>query len=293
MNFRTVVIAQSAKLDLRMNHLVVRGAEQTTKIHLGEIGTLVIESLQVSLTAALLAELAEKKIRVLFCDRQHSPLAELLPYYARHDCSRKVRCQTTWREETKALVWQRIVQAKISCQADILAACIGEDSAVRQLREYAAAVQPADTGGREAVAAKIYFAALFGPEFTRTQPTAINAGLNYGYTIILSMLNREVKAAGYLTELGIFHDSQHNFFNLSSDLMEPFRPLADYCVKQHIGKEFGVKEKRTLQMLDTLPVSLDGRRLELAAAVRQYTRQICEMLTTDRADTFPALRYEL
>lgn len=294
MSHKTVVIENRGKLNLRLNQLGVRIGEKPMRyIPLSEIRTLIIESMEVSMTAALLAELAEQKIRVLFCNRQHTPTAELLPYYARHDCSRKVRCQTEWTEEAKALIWQRIVQAKILCQAEVLAACTEEDAVVQQLRDYAAEVQPADASGREAVAAKVYFAALFGTGFARAQPEAINAGLNYGYTILLSMFNREVKAAGYLTELGVFHDSQHNHFNLSSDLMEPFRPLVDYCVKQHIRDTFGTEEKRPLQLLGVQRVSLDGRTWEAATAAEQYVRRICEMLTANRADDFPELRYEL
>jgi CRISPR/Cas system-associated endonuclease Cas1 len=56
MSWRTVVISSSSKLDYQLGFLVVRGQE-TKKIHLGEIGTVIIESTAVSLTAALISEI--------------------------------------------------------------------------------------------------------------------------------------------------------------------------------------------------------------------------------------------
>ena len=87
-----------------------------------------------------------------------------------------------------------------------------------------------DETNREGHAAKVYFNALFGLDFTRTEDNLINAALNYGYSIILSSFTREIVANGYITQLGLFHDNMFNQFNLASDLMEPFRPLVDKCV---------------------------------------------------------------
>ena len=89
-----------------------------------------------------------------------------------------------------------------------------------------------DVTNREGHAAKVYFNALFGMDFTRTAENSLNAALNYGYALLLSTFNRCVVANGYLTQLGLFHDNMFNPFNLSSDLMEPYRPLVDYYVKQ-------------------------------------------------------------
>ena len=89
MSWRTVVIASSAKLDYQMGYLVVR-KDTVTKIHLSEIRLLLIESTAVSLTAALLAELTDKKIKVIFCDAKRNPSSELLPYYGAHDTSLKI-----------------------------------------------------------------------------------------------------------------------------------------------------------------------------------------------------------
>ena len=73
-----------------------------------------------------------------------------------------------------------------------------------------------DKTNREGHAAKVYFNSLFGKDFSRDNECNINKYLNYGYSIILSAVNREVKILGYLTELGVHHIGESNSFNLSS-----------------------------------------------------------------------------
>lgn len=119
MSWRTVVIASSAKLDYQMGYLVVR-KDTVTKIHLSEIRLLLIESTAVSLTAALLAELTDKKIKVIFCDAKRNPSSELLPYYGAHDTSLKIRNQIAWSDKIKVQMWTEIVSEKIRKQREVL-----------------------------------------------------------------------------------------------------------------------------------------------------------------------------
>ena len=95
MGWRTVVITRRAKLDLQMGSLVVR-SEDIIRIHIDEISVLIIESTAVSMTAALLAELSRKKVKVIFCDEKRLPSSELVSYYGSHDTSLKYRRQAIW-----------------------------------------------------------------------------------------------------------------------------------------------------------------------------------------------------
>ena len=119
MSWRTVVISHTAKLDYQIGYLVVRGQE-TIKIHLSEIGILVVESTAVSMTAYLLSELVKKKIKVIFCDEKRNPSSELISYYGSHDTSVKIRRQMEWSREEKATLWTEIVSEKIRKQAELL-----------------------------------------------------------------------------------------------------------------------------------------------------------------------------
>lgn len=224
MSWRTIVISKRAKLDLQLGYMVVR-SEEIIKIVLSEISTILIESTAVSLTTSLLAELSKRKIKVIFCDEKRNPSAELVSYYGSHDTSNKIRKQIVWKQSTKEAVWTEIVTEKIRKQREFLELLRKEESELLSL--YLKEIDWNDATNREGHAAKVYFNALFGLDFTRTEDNFINAALNYGYSIILSAFTREIVANGYLTQLGIFHDNMFNQFNLASDLMEPFRVLVD------------------------------------------------------------------
>ena len=231
MSWRTVVITSRCKLDYKMGFMVVRG-EDTKRIFLDEMAVLLIENPAVSLTGCLLEALTEKKVKVIFCDSRRNPAAELVPYRNCYDTSRKIKAQIAWRDDVKGAAWADIVSEKIRKQEEYLSD-LGKNGEAALLRSYLPRVEFADATNREGHAAKVYFNALFGMDFTRSEENVTNAALNFGYSILLSAFNREVSSHGYLTQLGIFHDNMFNHFNLSCDLMEPFRVLVDRCVRDH------------------------------------------------------------
>ena len=193
MGWRTVVITRRAKLDLQLGSLVVRN-ENVIKINIDEISVLLIECTAVSLTAALLAELTRKKVKVIFCDEKRLPSSELVPCYGSHDTSLKYKRQALWQTEMKERIWTEIIRKKISQQALFLRHK-GKKEA-RLLEQYLTEIAPGDSSNREGHAAKVYFNALFGMNFSRTQDNVLNAALNYGYGLVLSAINREIAAAG-------------------------------------------------------------------------------------------------
>lgn len=275
MSWRTVVISSSAKLDYQMGYLVVR-RDVTTKIHLSEIGMLLIETTAVSLTAALLAELSKKKVKVIFCDEKRNPSSELIPYYGSHDTSAKVRQQMEWNEEAKTAVWTEIVTDKIRKQEETLL-CFHKSEA-ELLHGYLYEIEYGDTTNREGHAAKVYFNALFGKDFTRSAELVTNAMLNYGYSILLSAFNREITANGYMTQLGLFHNNMFNPFNLASDLMEPFRVLVDRKVYTMHVKFFEHEEKMKLVDILNQEVWINERKELVNNAIKIYCRSVFEAI---------------
>lgn len=275
MSWRTVVISNTAKLDYQMGFLVVR-KEETVKIHLSEIALLIIETTSVSLTVALLSELTKKKIKVIFCDEKRNPSSELVPYYGAHDTSAKIRNQIKWTDTTKAAVWTEIVTEKIRKQAEHLQYWNRPEASM--LHGYIAEMQFADETNREGHAAKVYFNALFGMDFTRTAENSINAALNYGYGILLSSFNREIVSNGYITQLGLFHDNMFNQFNLASDLMEPFRPLVDMQVKQMNLERFEHEEKMEVLQVLQQEVEIAGRTEFVNNAIKGYCKSVFDAL---------------
>ena len=290
MSWRIIVISKRAKLDLQLGYMVVR-SDEVTKIVLSEISTVLIESTAVSLTTSLIAELAKRKIKVIFCDEKRNPSCELVNYYGSHDTSNKIRKQIVWKQNTKEAVWTEIVSEKIRKQKELLDILGKEES--KLLASYLTEIEWGDKTNREGHAAKVYFNALFGMNFTRTADCNINAALNYGYSIILSAFTREITANGYLTQLGIFHDNMFNQFNLASDFKEPFRALIDWKVKQMNLEEFDHDEK--LQLVDVLnqEVQIDGRKQYVNNAIKIYCRSVLDALNEDDSSLIQVYKIEL
>ena len=275
MSWRTVVVSSNAKLDYQIGYMVVRG-EKTTKIHLNEIGMLIVESTAVSMTSYLLSELMKNKIKVVFCDEKRNSCSELVSYYGSHDTSSKIRKQIEWTKDDKDHIWTEIVSEKIKQQALMLQRYQKEEA--NMLFEYMEEVEFGDITNREGHAAKVYFNTLFGKKFTRTDENPINAALNYGYGIILSIFNREIVSSGYLTQIGLFHDNMFNQFNLSSDLMEPFRPLVDQLVVELKPEKFETEEKRKMLELLNKEVEICGRMEVVTNAIKIYCRSVFDAL---------------
>lgn len=290
MSWRTIVISKRAKLDLQLGYMVVR-SEEITKIVLSEIAVLLIESTAVSLTASLLAELIKRKVKVIFCDEKRNPLAELIGYYGSHDTSNKVRKQIIWKQQIKEAIWTEIVCEKIKKQKEFLEFLEKEEAKLLAL--YLKEMNWNDETNREGHAAKVYFNALFGLGFTRTDDNYQNAALNYGYSILLSSFNREIVANGYLTQLGIFHDNMFNPFNLASDLMEPYRILVDREVYKMEIYQFEQEEKKQLLNILNSEVLIDGRRQYVSNAIKIYTKSVFDALNENDSSLLRFYKIEL
>lgn len=289
MSFRTVVINQHCKLDFRMNYMEIRRPEGKKRIYLDEIEVLIVENPAISLTGCLLSELMKRKVKIIFCDRKHNPQGEVVSYYGCYDNARKIRQQLSWSENLKGKVWTEIVTEKIRQQATLLHE-LKHERAAGILEGYIAEMTYMDKHNREGLAAKVYFAALFGGDFCRDDISSVNAALDYGYTILLSLVNREITALGYLTQLGICHDNVFNPFNLSSDLMEPFRVLVDRWIVRHAINEFTLTEKHKMVEVLQTEIKISGTRRMFTDAVKIYVQSVFKAL--EEADISKICFYE-
>lgn len=239
-------------------------------IHLSEISMMVIESTAAYISSYLMSELAKECIPVVFCDVQHNPIGQYSPIYGAHNSTKRIREQIAWNKGIADRLWQRIVVSKIHNQAVILAR-LGL-AQTTMLREYEECVQLGDASNREGHAAKVYFNALFGNGFNRDKECGINAQLNYGYSILLAWLNREITARGQLTQLGINHCNEYNHFNLSCDFMEPFRPVIDWYVVNHSEQELGKQAKTELLTLFDDYYYIEQGRYRLSSILSLFTK---------------------
>ena len=277
--WRVIVITGRSKLDLRYNSISIRRDNGTDFIHIGEVNTLILETTTISITAALMCELIKQKVKVIFCDEKSNPHFELLPFYGSHDCSAKIKEQIAWTDFLKESLWTIIVTEKIENQMKLLKKLNKEE--YRILEEYLSQIEHNDNTNREGHSAKIYFSALFGNNFSRNKENSLNAFLNYGYQLLLSTFNKEIVANGYLTQIGIFHKNMFNYYNLSSDLMEPFRVIVDELAYKENPQKFEKDEKRKLQNILNLKFRINNVNHYLSDVIKIYTKSIFDALSSN------------
>lgn len=275
MGWRTIVVTKNCKLSYKNDYLIIR-SETLQMIHLSEINLIIIENGMVSITSYLINELINNKIKLMFCDETHNPAGEIVPYYNSFNTSKKVQNQIKWKKTNKDEIWQQIVKHKIHNQAMLLRKL--EIDGYNQLFEYEKNVEVGDKTNREGHAAKVYFNLLFGKNFIRGSKDDINISLDYGYSIILSTFNKEIVSKGYITQIGINHKNEYNPFNLSCDLMEPYRPLIDEIVYNNINNEFNKTQKYKLLDVLNRVVTFNNKKQYVSNAIPLYIQSVFSAL---------------
>lgn len=276
MSFRTVVIENSSKLSYKNRFLVVKQDNDEKYIHLSEIDTIIVDSISVSISTYLLKELCSNKINIIFCDEKHNPFGELEGYYLSHDSSKKISSQFKWTKERKDMLWSEIVKNKVINQALILSKLNSDKYDL--LLSYIDEITAGDKTNREGHAAKVYFNELFGKGFVRNESDNINAALNYGYAILLSTINKEVISNGYITQIGIHHKNEFNEFNLSCDLMEPFRTIIDNFVYYNQDRELDTAYKLDIVNIFNNRYKYDNKNYVLKDAIKIYVKNTLESI---------------
>lgn len=291
MGWRTVVVSRSSKLDYKLGYMVIRDSTETIRVHLSEISVLIIENTASSVTTALLNELTKQKIKVVFCDEKRNPSSELVSYYGCHDTSLKVRSQMEWQPISKQVVWTAIVREKIKNQRDNL--FYFQCPECNMLNKYLDEIEFNDETNREGHAAKVYFNAMFGKDFSRSDECPVNAMLDYGYSIILSCVNREIVANGYITQIGLFHDNMFNQFNLGCDIMEPFRTIVDRRVKEFMPQKFEKDEKRLILEVLSNEFIIDGKKQTLLNTIKIYVKSVLSAIENNEPSCIKFYSYDV
>jgi len=272
--FRTVLIKKASKLQYIQGYLVIYDGDIERKVFLSDISILMIEATGSIITFPLLIELVKHNVTVIFCDEKHSPFGTILGLSNNYKNYGNIEKQLEWKEETIEIFWKLIVEQKIYMQSCVLK-MFNKDNKNNILDDYCKGVQLLDKTNREGLAAKVYFAELFGKNFNRSEQSLINSLLDYGYTILLTCFNREIVSSGYLTQLGIFHKGKTNPYNLSSDFMEPFRPVVDILVMVNFKENDPLKRIRKLL---TKKIIINDEERYMDDAIRVYTNQLIRYL---------------
>lgn len=241
---KTLYFGNPAYLSLRNAQLVIKLPEVVKNNTLPEhfkqesevtkpiedIGVVILDNKQITITTGLLEALLENNTAVITCDEKSMPTGLMLPLYGNTTQSERFRHQIEASLPLKKQLWQQTIKAKIENQAATLKRCTGKE--VQCMKVWASDVKSGDSENLEARAAAYYWKNLFPIEnFTRERNgIPPNNLLNYGYAILRAVVARNLVASGLLPTFGIHHHNRYNAYCLADDIMEPYRPFVDELV---------------------------------------------------------------
>lgn len=283
---RTLYFGNPAYLSYRMKQMVIRLVaddpgdhnEQVRTVPVEDIGVVVIDHQQVTLTSGLMAALLEENIALITCDSRHIPTGLMLTLQGHSSQNERFRNQLDASLPLKKQLWQQTVECKIRNQAAVLKYVTGEDA--KNMLAWAGAVKSGDSENLEGRAAAFYWKNVFETRFVRDQFGEYpNNFLNYGYAILRAIVARALVASGMLPLLGIHHHNKYNDYCLADDIMEPYRPFVDRLVL-NVMEEFPEETELTksvkakLLTIPVLDVTIDGHKSPLMVAVSTTTASL-------------------
>ena len=228
---RTLSFSRPCSLSLKNCQMVIKMKDDPDFIRtvpVEDIGFVLLENQQISITMPLLNALADNNAAVVVCTDKMMPNAMFLNLDSNSVQGERYRDQINASEPLKKNLWKQTVEAKIRNQAALLDKLDKDGS---QLKPYWQNVKSGDADNREGVAAKIYWDALFGDDFMRYRTgSSPNEMLNYGYTVLRAAVARSLMGSGLFPAFGIYHRNRYNAFPLADDIMEPYRPFVDEIV---------------------------------------------------------------
>lgn len=280
---RTLFFGNPAYLSTKNEQLLVTypDKEQETKtVAIEDIGVLVLENLQITITNGLLEKLIRNNVAVITCDQQHMPVGLLMPLSGHSEQTERFKHQINASLPLKKNLWQQTISAKIMNQAGLLKE---KGIPMRKMELWAKEVTSGDALNHESRAAVYYWSKLFGDEnFNRSQKgVAPNNLLNYGYAILRGITARALVSSGMLPTLGIFHRNKYNAYCLADDIMEPYRPYVDLIVSHIVEteddyEELTVELKKQLLSIASIDVQIDGKSSPLMVAMSRTSNSLHE-----------------
>lgn len=280
---RTLFFGNPAYLSTKNEQLFIsfpQADKESRTVPIEDLGMIVLENHQITITNGLLSKLTERKVAVVSCNAQHLPEGLLLPMQGHSEQTERVRYQLEASQPLKKNLWQQTVTAKIKNQYELLK----EKGKTSKRMEYLFQnVNSGDTGNHEAQAAAIYWQELFDlPDFNRGQMgIPPNNLLNYGYAILRAVIARALVSSGMLPGVGIWHRNKYNAYCLADDIMEPYRPYVDLVVSHIVDNNDDYSQlttdlKKELLSIPALDVNIDGQKSPLMIAASRTTSSLFE-----------------
>lgn len=251
-----------------------------------DIGVIILDSPQVTITQGLLSSLLENNCAIVTCNFSHMPIGLFLPLSINQIQQEKFEDQINASVPLKKQLWQQTISSKIKNQASLLRS---KKINAENMLKWSRNVRSGDPDNLEGRAAAYYWKNLFPKEleFTRDRyGLPPNQLLNYGYAILRAVVARALVASGLLPTLGIHHHNKYNAYCLADDIMEPYRPYVDWIVIQMLQEESDYTEltkeqKVTLLALPQMDVKIGKLTRPLFHAVSSTTAGLNRCLKGD------------
>lgn len=290
---KTLYFGNPAYLSLKLEQLVIKTQKQeddgeslTKTIPIEDIGVVVLDHRQITITQGVMEKLLENNCAVITCDSRHLPVGLLLPLVGNTVQNERFRSQIDSSLPLRKQLWQQTIQAKIANQAAVL-----EYSTSRRhgnMLAWVSQVKSGDSDNVEARAATYYWKTVFPerPDFLRGQFEDEPNGLfNYGYAVLRAVVARSLVMSGLLPTLGIHHHNRYNAYCLADDIMEPYRPYVDRLVLDIIAEDgtLSLTQSAKLRLLSipVLDVEIDGHTSPLMVAVSTTTASLAKCFGGD------------
>ena len=297
---KTLYFGNPAYLSLRMEQMVIKlpevehasavldsiKSQSVVTRPIEDIGIVVLDHKQITITQGLLESLLENNCAIITCDSHRMPVGLMLPLRGNTIPSDLFQQQIAASLPLRKQLWQQTIKAKIENQAQVLS--LLTDTETGCMRRWSNDVKSGDSDNLEARAAAYYWRNLFSSiqgleDFTRNREgTEPNNLLNYGYAILRAVVARALVCSGLLPTFGIHHHNRYNAYCLADDIMEPYRPYVDELVFQ-VVKSQGLSRlqlskdiKAQLLSIPTIEIVIAGKRSPLMVGVSQTTASLAK-----------------
>jgi CRISP-associated protein Cas1 len=276
---RTLYFGSPVGLTMKNKQLVVEFLNEE-KAPVKDIGLLMLDHYQISISHALISALQANNSIIISCDEKHHPLGMMLPLWINSEFTEKLRMQIAVSLPLKKQLWQQTVVAKIRNQAALLKK---RGIKADNMETWARKVRSGDPENFEARAAAYYWEHIFYEKNFRRHRfgEAPNNLLNYAYAILRAVLARSLVSSGLLPALGIHHSNRYNPFCLVDDVMEPYRPLVDELVIEILENETDIEQlnpalKKKLLQVPVLDVEINNKKSPLMVGAQQTSSSLIQ-----------------
>ncbi len=308
---RTIYLGSPAYLSKKNDQLIINFIEEekrlqsennkeykTLSIPIEDIGFLILDNFQITITHSLMISLLENNCAIVTCNEKHLPKGMFLNLEHNIEQSQHFQEQINASEPLKKQLWKQTIKAKILNQAFVLDKYKKPSDS---LKKWAREVKSGDSSNLEARASLYYWKKIFPEDlnFVRNREgNPPNNLLNYGYAILRAVVARGLVASGLLPTLGIHHHSKYNAFCLADDIMEPYRPFVDDIVATIIynGEDYTVLSnsiKQQLLQIPALDVKIENQTRPLMLAVQRTTSSLVKCFAGElKKIIYPIFHYE-